>query len=70
MATMPLTPSQLQITGGGMRHLARRYRDDLAFVDWAREALVGGEDVASLSEVYRLLEHTVSTRRATMNQAL
>lgn len=57
------------LTGGGIRHLARRYRDDLAFVDWAREALVGGEDVASLSEVYRLLEHTVSTRRAAMNQA-
>src|SRR5262249_10799361 len=27
------------LTGGGMRHLARRFRDDLAFVDWAREAL-------------------------------
>jgi len=56
-------------TGGGIRHLARRYRDDLAFVDGAREALVGGEDVAALSDVYRLIEHTVSTRRAAMNQA-
>src|SRR5437660_1043346 len=32
------------LTGGGMRHLACRYRDDLPFVDWAREALTGSED--------------------------
>ena len=57
------------LTSGGMRHLACRYRDDLAFVDWAREALTGSEDVEALSDAYRLLEHTVSIRRAEMNQA-
>jgi hypothetical protein len=57
------------LTGGGLRHVARRYRDDLAFVDWAREALAGGEDGEALSDAYRLLKHTVSARRAEMNQA-
>lgn len=60
---------QRVLTGGGLRHITRRYRDDLAFVDWAREGLAGGEDMEVLSEAYRLLEHTVSARRAAMNQA-
>ena len=33
----------------------RRYRDEVAFVDWARDALAGGDDLAELSDAYARL---------------
>jgi hypothetical protein len=47
---------------------ASRYRQDEAFVDWAREVLVGGDDHPALSTAYRDLEKIARQRRQTFNR--
>ena len=45
------------------------YRTDLSFVDWARESICRGEDVAGLSKAYQRLDQTVLARRHEFNRA-
>ena len=42
--------------------LASRYVAELSFVDWAREAIVRGDDVPELSAAYQLLDEAVAAR--------
>ncbi len=48
--------------------MANVYRKELAFVDWARESVCRGEDVADLTKAYQLLDQTVLARREQFNQ--
>ncbi|MBV8235874.1 MAG: BREX-2 system phosphatase PglZ [Acidimicrobiia bacterium] len=54
---------------GAFGSLARRYRDEVAFVDWARDALAGGDEVADLAEAYARLEREVAARRGEFNRS-
>ena len=45
---------------GSFAQLARRYRDEVAWVDRARDALAGGDDLAELSDAYARLERAVA----------
>jgi hypothetical protein len=47
---------------------ARVYRQELAFVDWARESICRGEDVAGLSRAYQRLDQAVLERREAFNK--
>ncbi|MFO0851825.1 MAG: BREX-2 system phosphatase PglZ [Gemmataceae bacterium] len=49
--------------------LAAAYRDDLAFADWARDRISGGEAGAALSAAYRVLEEAAHRARAAFNRA-
>jgi hypothetical protein len=49
--------------------LASAYLKELAFVDWARESICRGEDVADLSKAYRQLDQVVVKRREEFSQA-
>lgn len=60
------TPETLD---GSFGDLARRYRDEVALVDRARDALAGGDDLAELSEGYTRLERTAALRRSGFNRA-
>ncbi len=48
--------------------LAAAYRGELAFVDWARESVCRGEDVADLTHAYRDLDRAVLARRDEFNR--
>ena len=54
---------------GSFAQLAGRYRDEVALVDRARDALAGGDDLAELSDAYARLERAVAARRAAFNRA-
>ena len=41
----------------------------MAFVDWARESICRGEEVAGLSKAYQQLDQAVLARREEFNQA-
>ncbi|WP_251969638.1 BREX-2 system phosphatase PglZ [Sphaerotilus microaerophilus] len=43
--------------------LAAQHNDDGAFVDWARARLLGGDELASLSQAYARLRSAVQARR-------
>lgn len=49
-------------------NLATAYRDDLAFADWARDRISGGEAGAGLSAAYRVLEEAAHRGRAEFNR--
>jgi hypothetical protein len=44
--------------------VAASYVNELAFVDWARESIVRGEDIAKLSVAYQLLDSAVANRHS------
>lgn len=48
--------------------MANVYRRELAFVDWARESIGRGEDVADLTKAYRELDQAVLARREDFNR--
>jgi hypothetical protein len=48
--------------------MANVYRKELAFVDWARESICRGEDVADLTKAYQQLDQAVLARREQFNQ--
>jgi len=48
--------------------MANVYRNELAFVDWARESICRGEDVADLTKAYQQLDEAVLARREQFNQ--
>ena len=43
---------------------ATTYAKEIAFVDWARESIVRGDDVSELSAAYRLLDNAVTERHS------
>ncbi len=49
--------------------MVNAYRKELAFVDWARESICRGEDVAGLSKAYQRLDQVVLARRQEFNHA-
>lgn len=49
--------------------MANVYRRELAFVDWARESVCRGEDVADLTDAYLQLDREVLARREQFNRA-
>ncbi|MEQ8667593.1 MAG: BREX-2 system phosphatase PglZ [Pirellulales bacterium] len=49
-------------------HASHHIRE-MSFVDWAREPLCRGEDVADLSAAYQLLDRTILERREEMSAA-
>lgn len=46
---------------------AESYRQELSFVDWAREAIRRGDEAAALSQAYRRLDEAALVRRETSN---
>ena len=48
---------------------ADAYRKELAFVDWARESICRGDEVAGLSKAYQQLDRAVLARREEFNRA-
>ena len=48
--------------------MANVYRKELSFVDWARESICRGEDVADLTKAYQLLDQAVLARRELFNR--
>lgn len=49
--------------------MASVYQKELAFVDWARESICRGEDVADLTKAYQQLDQAVLARREQFNEA-
>ena len=52
---------------GSFTEYAHAYRQELSFVDWAREAVCRGDEVTGLSEAYRTLDRAVLERREQFN---
>jgi hypothetical protein len=49
--------------------LTHYYLKELSFVDWARESICRGEEVAGLTKAYRSLDQAVTARREEFNRA-
>src|SRR5262249_50670847 len=47
---------------------AQAYRQEWSFVDWARESIGRGDEVAGLSKAYQLLDQAVLDRREAFNR--
>lgn len=58
-----------ETSAAGLADMAKDYSRDGAFVDWAREAITRGEEVASLSEAYQQLDQAVAERRGDWNRS-
>lgn len=54
---------------GSFGQLARRYVDETAFVDWARDVLAGGDELADLTDAFGRIERAVAARRAAFSRA-
>ena len=54
---------------GSFAFLAQLYRDEMAFVDWARDRLAGGDELTELTGAYAAIERAVAARRARFNRA-
>ena len=54
---------------GSFGQLARRYCDEIAFVDWARDSLAGGDDLTELTEAFAAIDRAVAARRARFSRA-
>lgn len=52
-----------QAPTGALSSLAERYRNELAWVDWAQTALLEGDDSADLANAYGVLREKVRLRR-------
>jgi len=55
--------------GGSFGQLSCRYRDEIAFVDRARDSLAGGDELAELTDAFARIERAASGRRATFSRA-
>src|SRR5262249_42074766 len=60
--------SQPLPTAPSFPELANAYLKELSFVDWARESICRGEEVAGLSRAYQRLDQAVSARREEFNR--
>ena len=47
---------------------AQVYRKELSFVDWARESICRGDEIAGLSKAYQRLDQAVLERREEFNK--
>lgn len=54
---------------GSFAEFADAYRRDLAFVDWARESVGRGDEVADLTKAYQALDRAVLERREGFNRS-
>lgn len=54
--------------GQSLGDIVRRYADDGAFVDWARLALLGGDELAGVSRAYGALREMARERREKQNR--
>lgn len=61
--------SQPLPTAPGFPELANAYLKELSFVDWARESVCRGEEVAGLTRAYQRLDQAVLARREEFNRA-
>lgn len=61
--------SQSPPTSASFSELANAYLKELSFVDWARESICRGEEVAGLTKAYQLLDQAVLARREEFNRA-
>src|SRR5262249_8961140 len=62
LATAASQPQGVADAGG-------RFRDELAFADWARDLLTGGDDHPAVSAAYRSLEQAGHQRRRAFNHS-
>jgi hypothetical protein len=60
--------SQPLPTTPGFPELANAYLKELSFVDWARESICRGEEVAGLTRAYQRLDQVVLARREEFNR--
>jgi hypothetical protein len=60
--------SQPLPTAPGFPELANAYLKELSFVDWARESICRGEEVAGLTRAYQRLDQSVLARREEFNR--
>jgi hypothetical protein len=61
--------AQPVLSATSFAEMVNAYRKELAFVDWARESVCRGEDVAGLSKAYQRLDQEVLARRQEFNYA-
>ncbi len=54
---------------GSFPEYADAYRRELAFVDWARESVVRGDEISGLSGAYQALDRAILERRERFNRA-
>lgn len=54
---------------GSFAEFAEAYRRELAFVDWARESIGRGDELAGLSRAYQALDQAVLERREAFNRS-
>ena len=54
---------------GSFAQLARRYAEEIAFVDWARDSLAGGDDLPELGDAFGRIGQAAADRRAGFSRA-
>ena len=54
---------------GSFAQLARRYAEEVAFVDWARDTLGGGDDLPELGDAFGRIGRAAADRRAGFSRA-
>jgi hypothetical protein len=54
---------------GSFARLARLYAEEVAFVDWARDSLAGGDDLPELGEAFGRIGRAAAARRAGFSRA-
>ena len=55
---------------GSFAQLARRYAEEVAFVDWARDSLAGGDDLPELGDAFGRIGQAAADRRAGVQPGL
>ena len=58
-----------QDASGSFAQLARRYAEEVAFVDWARDSLAGGDDLPELDVAFSKIGQAATDRRAGFSRA-
>jgi PglZ domain len=54
---------------GSFAQLARRYAEEVAFVDWASDSLAGGDELPELSDAFGRIGRAAADRRAGFSRA-
>ncbi len=55
---------------GSFAQLARRYAEEVAFVDWARDSLAGGDDLPELGDAFGRIGQAAADRRRRLQPGL
>jgi hypothetical protein len=53
-----------EVVEGSFAQLARRYTEEVAYVDWARDSLAGGDDLPELGDAFGRIGQAAADRRA------